>query len=321
MVAMSKDFLSELFTDKETTRRILLASAAVLVVLTFFSYIPAISGGFIWDDDAHVFANPHLFEDGGLWRIWFTGESQQYYPFVYSSFWLEWRLFGANPLGYHLVNVAIHSVNAILLAFVLGRLRVPGAWAAALIFALHPVNVESVAWVSERKNVLSGFFYLASFLSFLNFEDGKGLRWYFFAFLLFLSALLSKTVTCTLPAAFMIVAWMRSRLDWKYVLRLIPFFGIGLVMGLVTVWWEVNQVGAKGSEWAITIFERMLLPAKSICFYAGKLIFPYELTFIYPRFELNAADLWQWLFTVALITVVTLLWLLRRRIGRGRLRR
>ncbi len=315
---MSNDFLSRIFTDKECAMRILLVSALILVALTFIAYIPAVSSGFIWDDDAHVFANPHLFEEAGLWRIWFTGESQQYYPLVYSSFWLEWRLWGANPLGYHLVNVAIHSVNAILVALVLLRLRVPGAWAAALIFALHPVNVESVAWVSERKNVLSGFFYLASFLSFLNFEDGKGrVKWYFFAFLLFLSALLSKTVTCSLPAAVMIAAWMRSRLDWKYALRLIPFFATGLVMGLVTVWWEVNQVGAKGGEWAITSFERMLLPARSLWFYAGKLFLPYKLTFIYPRFELDPAELWQWLFPVALIAVFISLWFLRGRITRG----
>ncbi len=314
---MSNDFLSKLFTDKEAGTRFIVFSALILIAFTFIAYIPAISGGFIWDDDAHVFANPHLFEEAGLWRIWFTRESQQYYPLVYSSFWLEWRLWGANPLGYHLVNVAIHSINAILLAFVLVRLRVPGAWAAALIFALHPVNVESVAWVSERKNVLSGLFYLASFLSFLNFEDGRGVRWYFFAFLLFISALLSKTVTCSLPAAIMIAAWMRSRLDWKYALRLIPFFAIGLLMGLVTVWWEVNQVGAKGGEWAITTFERTLLPARSLWFYAGKLLLPYKLTFIYPRFELNAAELRQWLFPVALIAVFASLWFLRGRITRG----
>lgn len=290
----------------------------LIAVCVLAAYVPAIRGGFIWDDDFHVLANPHLHDLGGLWRIWFTTESQQYYPLVYSSFWLEYRLWGTDPLGYHMVNVAMHAANAMLVYMVFTRLRLRGALAAALIFALHPVHVESVAWVSERKNVLSGLFYLSSFLFYLGFDDGRGRKYYGLSLSLYVLALLSKTVTATLPAVLILVRWMRGReTGGRDLLRLVPFFAVGAVMGMMTVAWEVWFVGARGEEFALTVAERLLLPGRAVWFYVSKILFPAELTFIYERWDLDPADPVQWLYGAGLVVLFAALWFSRRRIGRA----
>ncbi|MEE8574118.1 MAG: tetratricopeptide repeat protein [Thermodesulfobacteriota bacterium] len=297
----------------------------IIVALTAVAYLPAFGAGYIWDDNHHVFANPHLLDPNGIWRIWFTRESQQYYPLVYSSFWLEYRIFGASPAVYHTVNILLHSVNAVLVWVVLSRLGLRWAAAAALVFALHPVHVESVAWISERKNVLSALFYLLSLHMYLTYEDRKDKktrnRAYIFSLFFFLFSLLSKTVVCTLPVAIIVIDWMRGgggrRINKEYILRLVPFFIVGLVMGLVTVWWEVHQVGASGAEWEMGVAEKLLLPGRVAWFYFLKLTLPLKLTFIYPRFTLDPTSFAQWLFPITLIAVFILLYIFKKRIGRA----
>ena len=144
----------------------------LIVLLVILAYLPALRGGFIWDDDDYVTQNPTLHDLGGLQRLWFkVGAVPQYYPVVHTTFWLEYHLWGLNPVGYHLINVLLHATAAILLWRVLLRLQIPGAWLAAVIFALHPVEVESVAWITERKNVLSAVFYFAAALACLRFAS------------------------------------------------------------------------------------------------------------------------------------------------------
>ncbi len=143
-----------------------------LVGLTFLVYLPAIRGGFVWDDEAYVINNMTLRSLRGLWEIWFQpARLVQYYPLTFTSLWINYQIGGLNPFGYHLVNVLLHSLNGFLVWRLLERLKVPGAWFAALLFLLHPVQVESVAWVTERKNVLSGFFYLSALLSYLRYNE------------------------------------------------------------------------------------------------------------------------------------------------------
>lgn len=146
----------------------------ILAAVTAAAYAPAWHGGVLWDDEAHLTAE-HLRSSAGLWRIWFDiGATQQYYPLVHSAFWAFYQLWGLETLGYHLVNIALHAASASLLYSLLHRLRVPGAVVAATVFALHPVHVESVAWVTERKNVLSGLFYLLAMWAYL--RSGFGFR-------------------------------------------------------------------------------------------------------------------------------------------------
>jgi tetratricopeptide (TPR) repeat protein len=326
-----------------------LTFVTLLLGVTLIAYLPAIHGGFIWDDDDYITENRTLIDLEGLRRIWFQlGATPQYYPLVFTSFWLERRLWGVDPQGYHVVNVLLHALAAILLGRVLSRLQVPGAWLAAAVFALHPVHVESVAWITERKNVLSAVFYFAAALAYLRFvgqtsclppphpslspgggEGGvssgwkpdpqsRNWRWYLAALLLFACALLSKTVTCSLPAALLLVFWWRKgRLDKATVLPTLPFFGIGVVFGLLTSWMEKHSVGAQGAEWSLTFLERCLVAGRALWFYALKLVWPSGLTFIYPRWEIDTGVWWQWVFPVAAVAMVVVLWRARHRLGRG----
>jgi protein O-mannosyl-transferase len=302
--------------------------ALVLVIATFVAYMPATRAGFVWDDQAHVTSNINLRSAGGLWRIWFEPEaSQQYYPLQLSSYWLEFHLWGLHPLGYHLVNVLLHTGNAILLWQVLRRLQVPGAWLAAAIFAVHPVEVESVAWVSERKNMLSGMFYLLALLAFFRYRPpaaftGKDrhpdCRSYLLGLFLFVCALLSKTVACSLPAVMVLLLWWKKgRVEKRDVYALTPLFVIGAALGLTTAWLEKYHVGAAGTDWSLSFVQRCLLAGRALWFYAGKLFWPHPLSFIYPRWEIDAHTWWQYLFPVAAAGVWVTLWLLRRRLGRG----
>jgi Flp pilus assembly protein TadD len=283
-------------------------------------------GGFVWDDDDYVTENPTLRSLHGLRQIWLNPRSTpQYYPLVFSSFWLEYKFWGVRPTGYHVVNVLLHALNALLLWRLLQFLNVPGAWLAAAVFVLHPVQVESVAWVTERKNVLSAFFYLGSMFCLFRFfglagekEDKSGLRWYVSGLLLFACALLSKTVTCTLPAAMLLILWWkRGKLRGRELGVLAPLFVFGLAIGLVTAWLEQHHVGAVGSEWDLSFVERFLIAGRALWFYVGKLIWPSELIFNYPRWQINVGVWWQYIYPAGVLLVVLLLWLSRERVGRG----
>jgi tetratricopeptide (TPR) repeat protein len=291
------------------------------------AYLPALRCGFIWDDDDYVKNNPVLRSPEGLRRIWLDlHATPQYYPLVHTSYWLEYRLWGLNPAGYHAVNICLHALAAVLAWRVLAFLQVPGAWVAAALFALHPVCVESVAWITERKNVLSTVFYLGAALAYLRYacgaevaqRRGSSAGWYAAAFALFVCALLSKTVTCSLPAALLLVFWwQRKRPMWAALLGLVPLFVLGLVLGLLTVWLEKYQVRAAGEEWNLSLVERFLVAGRALWFYVGKLVWPARLTFIYPRWSIDAGAWWQYLYPAAALTALTALWLARVRIGRG----
>lgn len=292
------------------------AQAAALLLLAVAVYLPVLSAGFIWDDDDYVTDNVTLQSAEGLWRIWAEpGATAQYYPLVFTLFWVEYRLWGLDAAGYHLVNVLLHGVAGVLLWRLLRRLEVPAAWLVAALFVVHPVQVESVAWVTERKNVLSAVFYFAAALAYLR---GGSSRWYFLALLFFVAALLSKTVTCSLPAALLLVQWWkRGSLGWRTVAPLLPFFTVGLALALVTVWLEKTHVGARGTEFDLSPVDRCLIAGRALWFYSAKLVWPLPLTFIYPRWQIDAAAPWQYLFPLGVLGVILTLWLARHRLGRG----
>jgi len=311
-------------TINSTQRTRLLA--LVLLIVTIVAYQPVWHAGFIWDDDALVTNNSVLRSPGGLKSIWFKpGSTLQYYPLVFTSFWAEYHLWNLQPLGYHLVNVLLHACNAMLLWQVLRRLEVPGAWLAGAIFAVHPVEVESVAWVSERKNTLSGMFYLLALLALFRYRPLKAVatenrqsdwRFYLLGLVLFLSALLSKTVACSLPAVMVLLTWWKKgHVEKRDVGVLMPLFVIGAALGLMTAWLEKYHVGA-GTDWSLSFVQRCLLAGRALWFYAGKLFWPHQLSFIYPRWEIDACVWWQYLFPLSAAAALITLWLLRRRVGK-----
>lgn len=316
-------------------------SAVGLLFLTSVAYLPAMSAGFIWDDNNYVTENQTLRTTAGLWRIWTDPKATpQYYPLVHSTFWLEYQTWGLNPTGYHVVNILIHAVNAVLLWLVLKKLEIRAAWFAASLFALHPVHVESVAWITERKNVLSGLFYLASalaYISFLRHEVSKSnlnvtdrstsvlfksrrspWKWCFYglSLILFVAALLSKTVTVTLPAAlFIVICWRHRRIAAGDLVPLLPMFAIGIPFGLLTIWLERNHVGAVGTDWQFSLTDRCLIAGRALWFYAMKLAWPSQLIFIYPRWKIDAAVWWQYLFPFTFIAGIGVIAWRRRNPG------
>jgi tetratricopeptide (TPR) repeat protein len=295
-------------------------AGALLFCMTLVAYLPAIRGGVLWDDDHHL-TSPDLQSLHGLWRIWFElGATQQYYPLLHSAFWLEHRFWGDAVLGYHLTNLTLHFLSACLLVTILIHLRVRGAWLAGFLFALHPVCVEAVAWISEQKSTLSAVFYLASALCYLHFDRDRRLRQYFLASALFVLAILSKTITATLPAGILVVLWwQRGRVEWKRdVMPLLPWFGLGAAAGVMTTYVESNVIGARGPEFALTFGQRCLLAGRATWFYTGKLVWPSDLTFFYPRWTLDTEAWWQYLFTAAALAMLAVLtWLAARRHWRG----
>jgi protein O-mannosyl-transferase len=301
--------------------------ALVIFGLTLLAYAYAAQCGYIWDDDMYVYQNPTLFSLQGLKDIWFTpGATPQYYPLVFTGFWVQNALFGLGPFSYHLINILLHAINAILIWRLLKRLDVPGAWLIGLIFAVHPVNVESVAWITERKNVLSMCFYLLTAHALFSWSppaEDKPLaqrnhKFYIAAVVLFLCALLSKTTACTLPAAWLVVVWWKqgklTKRDW---FSAAPLFVLGLGFGLWTAHLEKTHVGAQGGEWAFNFLERIQIAGNAICFYAGKLLFPSPIIFIYPRWDISMHRPELYLAPVFVLAVTAALWAMRTKLGRG----
>ena len=293
-----------------------LGAGAVIFAVTLLAYLPAMRGGFLWDDDFHV-TQPDLQSVDGLRRIWCEmGATQQYYPLLHTAFWVEHRLWGDSVVGYHLANILLHAAAACLVMALVRRLALPGAYLAGLIFALHPVCVESVAWISEQKNTLSTVFYLGAALVYLRFDQDRRPVRYFLATGLFMLALLTKTVTATLPAALLVIFWWRrGRLGWRRDVRpLMPWLGLGATAGLLTSWVERTFIGAQGADFMLNPLERGLLAGRVIWFYLGKLVWPADLIFIYPRWDVDAAVWWQYLFPLGVLALVaTLVLAIRRR--------
>ena len=299
--------------------------AVLLSLLTVVVYIPSLNCGFVWDDGMYVTENQMLRNWDGLRNIWFepTSQGHQYYPLTLTSFWVDYHLWGLQPFGYHLVNILLQALNAILLWRLLRRLQIPGAWLAAAIFAVHPVQVESVTWVTEGKNVLSTAFYLLSLLAYLRFRSldeapSHARNWWFYAaaLVLFLCALLCKTVVCTLPAMILLLTWWKSdRVEKRDVFALLPFFALGVILGLSTARLEKFHIGAAGPEWALPITDRCLIAGRALWFYVGKLVWPHPLMFVYPRWTINARAWWQYSFPIGALGALVALWLMRRRIG------
>jgi len=297
--------------------------ALVLAAVTILVYRPAWNGGFLWDDDVYITNNELLTAPDGLQRIWLSLDSpSQYFPLVYTTFRVERALWGLNPTGYHWINLALHVANALLVWAVLARLKVPGAWLAGAIFALHPVQLESVAWITERKNVLMGFFFLLTLLAWIAFVDERTKRprlLYGLALILYLLALSAKTTACTLPAALFLILWLENKLiSWKRIFQIIPFLILGLAMGALAMWWERYHQGTSRAVFTfLSPIERILVASRAVWFYLGKLIWPSHLTFIYPRWDIAPTHLLNYIWLLAGLLLCVAIYFLRRYVGRS----
>ncbi len=290
-----------------------------LVVAIFAAYLAVGRAGFVWDDGLYITSDPLLSAHDGLRRIWFSLQSSpcQYFPMVYTVFRAEYALWGLHPAGYHWVNVFIHAINSILLWQLLRRLNVPGAWLAAALFGLHPVQVESVAWVSELKNVMSLFFCLLSlhaWISYLDERKGWFRRWDWLALACYLLALFSKTTACTLPAALLLICWLkRKKINAHRLLEMIPFVLAGIAMGLISIWWETTLGGTTGTAFTLSWPTRLLIASRAAWFYLGKLLWPAHLLTVYPHWHIEPANPLAYGWLLAAIIAAVIIYVLRRR--------
>jgi Flp pilus assembly protein TadD len=297
--------------------------ALFLVAATVIAYLSVWRAGFIWDDDLHLTKNPVIVGYLGFKSIWLTSAAT-YYPLTLTTFWIEHLLWGLNPAPYHGVNVLVHAGCALLLWRVLGKLGIRGAWLGAALWALHPVQVESVAWITELKNTQSCLFSLVSILFFLKWREvrdqagGSSGRWqYALALFCALLAILSKSSTVMLPVVLGLCWWWRdSRWRWRNLVPLVPFLLISAVGSGWTIWEQQFHARALGSEWAQTWAERLIMAGRAVWFYLGKLVWPHPLVFIYPRWQIVASQPLAYLPTLAAVSGILILWVHRN----GRMR-
>ncbi len=310
----------------------------VLIGLVCVAYARVFNADFIWDDESHLTRNPCVVGPLGLKEIW-TSARAVYYPLVLTTFWIVHKFVGLAPWPYHLLNVLLHAGSAVLLWQILRQLNVRGAWLGAALWALHPVMVQSVAWVTELKNTQSGFFYLVSIFCFLKrdketadcaddtdsseqsspdeltkspirrFADSP-ILWLGLSLLFFILATLSKPSVVMLPMVLALCIWWRTgRIRWRDVAVLAPFV---IISALASVWTILEQkfhAGALGAEWAQTWPERVIIAGRAIWFYLAKLIWPHPLIFIYPRWEIDSSQLIPYLPLLAALAGLLVLWL------------
>ncbi|MDA8375460.1 MAG: tetratricopeptide repeat protein [Planctomycetia bacterium] len=312
-------------------RRVILPALA-LAALCLVVYFPLHRAGFFWDDLYWIVNNPFLRHWSGLVKIWFQPDTfLQYYPLTTTGFLLQWMVWGPHPLGYHVVSLLLQIFNAILLWRLLLRLRFRAAWMMAAIFAIHPVVVESVAWVVEQKNLLSGALVLMAVWAWVRFtaldHSDEGLqrappaldwKFYWLATVLYLLALLAKTYVCALPAAILVLTWWKTgRLSTKHILASGPWFGLTVAAGLMAIWRERTGAGAMGSYFHFSIRQHLIIAGKDLWFYPAKLLWPHPILSIYPRWHIRHFSTLDLIYPLAAALVGVVLFAGCRRIGRG----
>jgi tetratricopeptide (TPR) repeat protein len=299
--------------------------ALLLIAFVFVAYAQVFRADFVWDDESHLTRNPCVIGPLGLKEIWTTAQAV-YYPLVLTTFWTLHKFVGLNPFPYHLLNVFLHAASAVLLWRILQLLEIRGAWLGAALWALHPVMVQSVAWVTELKNTQSCLFYLLSILCFLKCQirregaaafssklegsrAGRSLGAFVLSLVFFILATLSKPSVVMLPFVIALcIWWMRGKIRWRDALTLTPFALISALASGWTIWEQRFHARAVGPDWAQTFPERMIIAGKAIWFYLGKLVWPDPLIFIYPRWDLDSSKVLAYLPLLAAFAGLVALW-------------
>jgi protein O-mannosyl-transferase len=287
----------------------------ILFVAVFLTYQPAWYGQPVWDDELHMTPS-ELRSFDGLVHIWTQPRGTvQYFPLVHTVFWIEAMLWGDSTFGYHVLNILLHFFSAMLLILILQRLGIRGAWLAGGIFALHPVMVESVAWITELKNTLSGVFFLSAALAYLSYAENAKKKMYLFALGLFILGLLSKTGIAPFPLALLAILWWKNgSVSWRRDgAPLSVFLLVGVAFGLLTVYVEQIHIGTKGPMYDFSFIERSVIAGRAFWFYLGKIILPVDLMISYPRWVVSQAVWWQYLFPAAALGVGCMLWTMRNK--------
>jgi len=292
-----------------------LLHAAIIVLACLWIYSPAYHGDWLWDDDQLLTANP-VVQSGslqGLSKLWFNPDGADFFPLSYTALWAQWPFFQNQPTGYHVTTILLHLIGSLLLWALLDRMRIPGAWLSSLIFAIHPVAVESVAWVSETKNTLSLPLFLLSCLCWVVQDDEpegpRRTRFYLLSIVFFLLAMLAKTSMVGLPVLLLLHAWWkRGTVTLQDVVRAAPFFLISLVLGIITIQYQHGR--AIGSEKILVggVASRIATAGMAILFYLKQIVWPVTLLPIYPRWEVDPPKAWQFLAWPVIAAAAAWIW-------------
>jgi protein O-mannosyl-transferase len=292
-----------------------LLHAAIIALACLWVYSPSYHGDWLWDDDQLLTANP-VVQSGsltGLSKLWFNPDGADFFPLSYTALWAQWPFFKNQPTGYHVTTIVLHLIGSMLLWALLDRMQIPGAWLSSLIFAIHPVAVESVAWVSETKNTLSLPLFLLSCLCWVvqddEHEGPRRTRFYLLSIVFFLLAMLAKTSMVGLPVLLLLHAWWkRGTVTVQDLIRTSPFFLISLVLGLITIQYQHGR--AIGAEKILVggVASRIATAGMAILFYLKQIVWPVNLLPIYPRWEVDPPKVWQFLAWPVIAAAAAWLW-------------
>ena len=291
--------------------------ALLLIVLTVLAYLPATQCGYVWDDDQHLTRNPCIIGPLGLKDIW-TSPAARICPLVQTTFWVEHAIWGLRPGPYHIANIMVHAACAVLLWRVLLLLGVPGAWLGAALWAMHPVQVETAAWITELKNTQSCLFYLLTIFYFVRWKkaesaspSGRSSWDYSMALLCAALAMASKSSTVILPIVLCLCAWWVDRgWRWQTAWRLLPVCLMSAAASALSIWTQ-NLEGANNAAWTRSGLDRVIVAGKVVWFYLGKLVWPDPLIFFYPKWRIDASQLTSYFPVVAACAALGVLWYYR----------
>lgn len=291
--------------------------AVVILLASLWIYSPVFNGDWLWDDDYLITANPMVQSPDGVASFWVAPTTADYLPLTMSLLWLMWKWFGMDSTGYHIAAVLLHALGSCLVWALLRMVGLRGAWLAGLIYAVHPICVESVAWVSELKNTFSLPFFLAAGCFFVRFEDTGRRVFYWAALGFFLAAMLAKSSVVMFPVVMLLyIWWRRDRIAWRDLWNAAPFFLVSLLLGLVTLHFQHSR--AIGNE-PIPIggFDsRFAIAGMAIFFYLSKILWPALLLPIYPQWDANPPEFSQFLAWPVLAGVLGVFWIRRKTWGR-----
>ncbi len=300
--------------------RTLLLRLALIIGATLWIYCPVFYGGFLWDDGLYITEIALMNDPARLWKTWFEpGSLANYFPITATVQWAEWILWGHHTLGYHLVNIGLHIVNALLIWRLLAAFGLRLAWLGGLIFAIHPTAVESVAWICELKNTLSLTPLLATMITWVDYEEKPNRGRYYLALAWFLLALLCKTTGVMFPVVILLYAWWkRSRITKHDLLTSAPFFGLSFVLGVITVYAEKHFYAMQDMQGPLPMgfASQVACSGMITVFYFWNSVWPTGLMPIYPKWDVAHPGFFLYLPWIMVTVLLLWLWMKRDTFGR-----
>ena len=296
---------------------VLVLQGALIFLACLWIYTPVYHGEWLWDDDYLITANPAMRSVDGLWRLWFAPSTADFLPLTLSFLWMQWQFFGMDPTGYHIVSILLHALGACFLWMLLVRTKISGAWLAAMLFAVHPLCVESVSWVAEQKNTFSLPFFLLAAFFYVTFDQRESRKAYIFALLSFLAAMLSKSSVVMFPFLILLYAWwQRGTISRRDILRSAPFFLVSLALGMVTLLFQLHRAIGNEPIPIGGVDSRLAIAGMGTLFYLTKIFWPFGLLPIYPQWDANPPHPCHFAAWIPLIAAGVLFWMNRTSWGR-----